>query len=301
MKVNVGDVLGNAFKIGWRHKILWLWQAIPGMAVIFVLPIAFIYYPIFTRLVQDPELQISIEPWMSISLNSIGILFVLSYVLMWIFAQLTTICGVMEIENGAAKLSFRELFRKSLSYVWRVSGLYFLFGGMWALISASSAPILGPVARNSLSTLELLSTLLALPLLIVWLTSVIVLELAQVAIVADNMRVIAAVLHAWKIFKSNLLNVVVIVIVLYYATAIPFGLLLMPFPFLVGISLMSLTRAPDPNIIFFTVLFVIIPLVVILPTSIAGVCMTFFQSGWAVMYLRLSGPIETLVVAESNP
>jgi hypothetical protein len=172
---------------------------------------------------------------------------------------------------------------------------------MWALISASSAPILGPVARNSLYTLELLSTLLALPLLIVWLASVIVLELAQVAIVADNIKVIAAISHAWKIFRSNLLNVVIIVILLYFAMVIPFGLLLMPFPFLVGISLMSLTRMPDPNIIFFTVLFVIIPLVVILPTSIAGVFMTFLQSAWTVVYLRLGGPTETLVVAESNP
>jgi hypothetical protein len=301
MKVNIGDMLGSAYRIGWRHKILWLWQAMPGVAVVFVFPSVFIYYPAFTRLIQDPELQIPIEPWMSIPLNSMGILFVLSYVLMWIFAQLTTICGVMEIENGAAKLSFRELFRKSLPYVWRVSGLYFLFGGMWALISASSAPILGPVARNSLYTLELLSTLLALPLLIVWLASVIVLELAQVAIVADNIKVIAAISHAWKIFRSNLLNVVIIVILLYFAMVIPFGLLLMPFPFLVGISLMSLTRMPDPNIIFFTVLFVIIPLVVILPTSIAGVFMTFLQSAWTVVYLRLGGPTETLVVAESNP
>ncbi|MBI5950639.1 MAG: hypothetical protein HY865_03180 [Chloroflexi bacterium] len=301
MKVNIGDLMGSAYRIGWRHKMLWLWQVLPGLAVIFVFPSVFIVYPFFTKLIQDPELQIPIEPWMSISLNSMGILFVLSYALMWIFAQITTIHGAIEIEKGATKLSFRELFRKSLPYVWRVIGLYFLYCGMWALISIGSRPILAPVAKNFPSISEPLLYLLALPISIIWLVSMVVLELAQAAIVSDNMTVIAAVSRAWEIFKGNVLDAATIMIVLYFGMIIPFSLLLMPLPFLISISLLFLTRASDANVIFFTVFFAVIPLAIILTTLVVGIFMTFFQSGWAVAYIRLNRNADIPTALEEKP
>ena len=301
MKFDFGEVLRWMWKIGWNHKVLWLWQMLPGASVVFVFPSFFIYYPAFTKLMQNPELQIPIEPWMSISLNSMGALFVLSYALMWIFAQLTTICGAVEIEKGTANISFRELSRKSLPYVWRVFGLYFLYCGVWALMSVGFAPISWILAKNSPATLKTLMIFLSLPLSVVWLVSMVVLELAQAAIVADNMRVIAAILHAWKILKSNLLEMVIITIVLFFGVLTPLGLLLMPLPFLVGISSLFLTHAPDPNVIFFTVFFGIIPFVIILSTSLAGIFMTFFQSAWAVAYLRLSKNSNTSIILEEKP
>jgi hypothetical protein len=31
MKFDLGDVLTRMWKIGWNHKVLWLWQILPGM------------------------------------------------------------------------------------------------------------------------------------------------------------------------------------------------------------------------------------------------------------------------------
>jgi hypothetical protein len=304
MKFDFGEVLGRMWKIGWNHKVLWLWQMLPGAAVFFLLPSFFIYYPAFTKLLKDPELQIPIEPLMSISLNSMGVLFVLSYALMWIFAQAMTICGAVEIEKGMANISFRELFQKCLPYIWRVLGLYFLFilfFGVLELVNVGLAYIFRVVYQDVSAIPIFLFIFWALPLLFALLVSIAVVELAQVAIIANNMSVLAAVLHAWGIFKSNLLGVIILMIVVYFGIFIPLSLLLMPFLFLAPISLLFLSRIPDPNIIFFTVFFIIIPFVVILSAFLNGVFMTFFQSAWAVAYMRLSHNANTPIVAEEKP
>jgi hypothetical protein len=74
----------------------------------------------------------------------------------------------------------------------------------------------------------------------------------------------------------------------------------MPFLFLVFGSLWFLTRLPDPNVIFFTVFFIIIPFMIIFAISFYGVFMTFFQTAWAVVYMRLSNNANTPMVVEEK-
>lgn len=301
MKFDLGEVLGRMWKIGWNHKVLWLWQMLPSLAIIFIFPSVFIYYPIFMRLIQDSELKTPIEPWMSISLNSMWILFGLAYILMWIFAQLTTTYGAIEIEKGIVKISFRELFHKSFPYIWRVLGLYFLYGGMWALGSVSFQFVFKVVYKDVSAFPKLLLTLMSLPLTIAWFVSICVLELAQASIVVNNAGVVTSVSHAWRIFKNNWWRMGIFMIILYFVLVIPWGLLLMPFFTLVPMSALFLSRVLDTNVIFFTVFFGIVPLIVILPTSLSGFFMMFFQSAWAVTYLRLSNNANVPVIAEGNP
>jgi hypothetical protein len=304
MKLDFGEVFTRTWKIGWNHKILWLWQMLPGVAVIFIFPSVFIFYPVFTRLIHDPELQIPIEPWMSISLNSMGTLFALSYVLMWIFAQIATICGAVEIEKGTAGISFRELSHKSQPHIWRILGLYFLFVLFLGLVELANFGFVAlcRVFYKEVSAIPgFLFFLWVLPLSLALLVGIIIVELAQAAIVVNNMGVLAAVLHAWKIFKSNLLGLIILMVVLYFGVSIPLSLLLMPFLFLAFTSFWFLLRVSDPNVIFFTAFFVIIPLIVIFSTSLNGIFMTFFQTAWAVAYIRLDRNANAPIVLEEKP
>jgi hypothetical protein len=303
MNFNFGEVLGRTWEIGWNHKVFWLWQMLPSAAIIFILPSAFIFHPVFTELIQDPDMQIPIKPWMSISLNSLGVLFVLSYALIWIFAQVTTICGAVEIEKGKTNISFRELFHKSLPYVWHVLGLYFLFIlflGVLELVNFGFVIIFRAIYKDISAIPFFLFIFWVLPLSLALLVSIVVAELSLTSIVANDMRVVDSVLHAWKILKSNGLSLTLLMIIVYFGAYIPLSLLSMPFLFLVFGSLWFLTRLPDPNVIFFTVFFIIIPFMIIFAISFYGVFMTFFQTAWAVVYMRLSNNANTPMVVEEK-
>lgn len=300
MKFDLGEVLSRMWKIGWNHKVLWLWQMIPGASVIFVFPSFFIYYPVFTRLVKDPELQIPIEPWMSISLNSMAFLFMLSYVILGIFAQITTVCGMVEIEKGIVKISFGGLFRKSLSYFRRVFGLYFLFGSVWTLIYLGSVSILFAVRKVDVDLLVVSSIPILCMFIPATLVGVSVLELAQASVVMDDKSVLSAISHGWKLFKANALNALMLAIILYFGMNLLFSFFVGPFMFLVPISLLFLTRLPDPTTIFSIVFFIVAPLVIILPTLLIGILVTFFQSAWAVAYMRMNRNLNTPTGSEET-
>lgn len=301
MKLDFGEVLRRVWKIGWNHKVLWLWQASPAAAVIFILPLFFVFYPFFIGFIQDPEFQFPVEPWMSIFFNSIVGLFVFSFTLLWIFSQITTIYGVVDIENGMTNISIKGLFHKSLPYFWRVIFLYFLYCSIWVLISVSFNPIIATIIRSYPDTINFLLRLLTLPLAFFSLVIMMILELSQIAIVTDNMSVIAAVSHAWKIFKSNLLNIAILGIIIYFGIYIPLGLSFLPVPFLGFISVLFLTRLPDPSVVFFMMFFVVVPLIIVLPTILAGIFMTFLQSTWVVAYLRMNKNLNDSMNLEKPP
>lgn len=54
MKFDLGEVLSRMWKIGWNHKVLWLWQMIPGASVIFVFPSFFYLLSCFYEVGKRP-------------------------------------------------------------------------------------------------------------------------------------------------------------------------------------------------------------------------------------------------------
>lgn len=287
MKFDLGEVLGRTWRIGWNHKTLWLWQMLPNVAIVFLLPIFVIFAPIVTILVNDPDKKIPVEPWISIA-NSSFLLFGVSYILLRLMAQITTVHGVIRIEKAGELSLSRELFQKSLIYFWRVFGLYGVYYGTGVLLMLILALplIINPASVHDPSRIYFrLPSLLFSPILLI---GACVLELAQASIITDDLRMLPAISNGWKLFKANILNVSIMMIVLYFGMNILLGLFLIPFMFLAPISILSLTRMPDSNLIIFIFLFIVIPLAVVLPTSFFGILMTFFQSAWAVTYLRLS-------------
>ncbi len=58
MNFNFGDVLGRTWKIGWNHKVLWLWQMLPGLFAIVVYLLSFLANPTFAMFLPEPLNQI---------------------------------------------------------------------------------------------------------------------------------------------------------------------------------------------------------------------------------------------------
>ena len=113
MKFDLSDVFGSTWKIGWNHKVLWLWQMLPSLIVIFMMPLFFITNPAFLLIMPEPINQYADEPWVIIASSLLIFVLVIPSLFAGILAQVATVRGAVMVEQGAEKLGFRELFDES--------------------------------------------------------------------------------------------------------------------------------------------------------------------------------------------
>jgi hypothetical protein len=219
-----------------------------------------------------------------------------------VVAQLTTTYGALQVEKGVDTLTFRGLFTESLPYFWRVLGLYAIFGGAWMLIWVGFMVVTSVASIVTFGLSMLCMTpmfLLFIPFMVVGLS---VLELAQAAIVADNIGTLDAISQGWKLFRANILGVVLLMIVLYFALSMLSGIFVIPmmFPMMLlplGIDVQGnfSDLLPIVFIAFFLIMFLVMYVM-------QGILMAFFQSAWAVAYLRMNqNDSNTPILMEEKP
>ncbi len=302
MKFDLGEVLTRMWKISWNHKVLWLWQMLPGLFGIFIMPLMFLGNPAFAMFLPEPFNELANETWVSLAFMVAIFILMIPIMFIGVVAQLTTTYGALQVERGAEKLSFRGLFTESLPYFWRVLGLYTIFGGAWMVlwIGFTVVTSVASIITFGLSMLCMMPMfLLFIPLMVVGYS---VLELAQVAIVADNMGTLDAISHGWKIFRANILGVVLLMIVLYFALSILSSIFIFPMMFPMMLFPLGIDSQGNFNnlvLVFFLVLF---PIMMIVMYVVQGILMAFFQSAWAVAYLRISAiDPNTPILVEEQP
>lgn len=288
MKLDFGEVLTRMWKIGWNHKVLWLWQMLPGLFSLVLMPLMFIVNPAFAMFLPEPFDRFANETWVMVAFVVLMFVFTIPIMFVSVVAQLTTTYGAVKVEKGAEKLTFRGLFNESLPYFWRVLGLYAIFGGAWMVIWFGFTVV---TSVASIITFGL-SMLCMMPMFILFIPFLIVgysvLELAQAAIVADNMGTLDAISHGWKLFRINWLGVVLLMIILYFALTMVSSVFI--FPMMLPMMLLPLGMDTQgdfntPMLIFFVVLF---PIIFLVMYVVQGILMAFFQSAWAVAYLRMN-------------
>lgn len=300
MKFDFGEVLGRMWKIGWNHKVLWLWQMLPGLFSIVLMPFMFLANPAFAMFLPEPLNQFANETWVSVVFMALTCVLMIPIMFVSVFAQLATTYGALKVEKGAEKLAFRELVTESLPYFWRVLSLYAIFGGVWMVIwfAFMAVTTVGSIVTFGLSMLCVMPAfLLFIPLMIVGYS---VIELSQTAIIADNMGTIEAISHGWKLFRTNMLGVIVLMVVLYFALSIISSIFI--FPMMLPMMLFPLGIDAQGNfndfmLIFFVILF---PITMLVMYVVQGILMAFFQSAWAVAYLRMNHNLNTPIILEKS-
>jgi hypothetical protein len=301
MKLDFGEVLSKMWKIGWNHKVLWFWQILPALLSIVVMPFAFVLNPAFAMFLPEPWNQYAHEEWVAIAFVIGTFIMMIPIMFAGIVAQLTTTYGAVKVDKGAEKLAFLELFRESLPYFWRMLGLYAIFGGAWVVIC------LGFMAFFMFSTILTagLASICIMPLFIflfpIMLVGYSVLELAQTAIIADDMGTLNAISHGWKLFRTNWLAVVLLMVILYFALSTLSSIFI--FPMMFPMMLFPLGLNSDGNfnnliLVFFAVIF---PIMFALMYIVQGILMAFFQVAWAVAYIRLNRNANAPIVLEEKP
>ncbi len=288
MKFDFGEVLGRTWKIGWNHKVLWLWQMLPGLFSIVIMPFMFLGNPGFAMFLPEPLNRFADQTWVMVAFMGLTFILIIPIMFVSIMAQLTTTYGALQVEKGAEKLSFRGLFSESLPYFWRVTGLYAIFGGAWMLFvfSFMVVTMLVSIPTAGLAMICVMPIfLLFIPILIVGYS---VLELAQAAIIGDDMGTLEALSHGWKLFRANMLGVIVLMIILYFAFSMLSSIFIFPMMFPMMLFPLAMESQGSFNSLMVVFMFVLFPITFLVMYVVQGILMTFFQSAWAVTYLRLT-------------
>jgi len=286
MNFDLGAVLGRMWNIGWNHKVLWRVQVLPGLLTVFILPFVFLANPFFAPLLPEPWNRLADEPWMALVFG-LMVLFIVPGMLASVVAQLATMLGAFKVEQGAEKLTFRELVQESLPYLWRVMGLYLILSAVWTMLVMAFIAIsmFASVLTFGLASLCLTpASLLLIPFIIAGYA---VLELAQAAVIAEDMKLKDAVSYGWKVFRANMLNVIILMLILYFGLSMLISLFVFPVMLPAMLLPLAIDSGGQFNNIFLFLFVIVLSVVFLLMVVVQGILMAFFQSAWAVAYTRL--------------
>lgn len=291
MSFDFGEILTRAVKITWKHKVLWLFSALP--AILSFLFVPFMFLPIFFS-ETDPYREpffVNQPAYVVLFIGFSLLISALSVVLYAISSSAVTL-GVLQVDGGAEKLGTRKLFENSKSYLWRVLGVVLLIG---LGISLLFMVIFGCMSLIGAMTVGL-GFICMMPLfLVIYLIMMVLygfIEVSQAAVVVDDIGVTDAIRRGWKLVTANFWRVLLISFVVYMGISILSSIIVLLFltPFFFVPFLAEGGRfEPAPRTMslimggFSLLLFPVMAL-------IQGVTITFLKATYAIVYLRLTKP-----------
>jgi hypothetical protein len=284
MKFDFGEVLTQARQITWRYKNLWLAGIAISLVSLLLAPISLALNPAFSSFTVSPEVNTQLPSMMLANVSAI-LLAILSIPIFVIGISIPSL-GIFQLEQGNEDIHFGQLVRGILPYFWRISGIVLLvWGGMFLAVVILIASVI------FLSVLTLgLGLLCAFPLLILLVLMAILgyalMEQGVLAVLVDNLRVSSALQRAWELVQKNI-GVMTRMSLINYVIAI------------VAVMIISLPMLPtselgsEPDVQPFERLFsgnMILWILAFLPFYVVfqGILLTFLQSAWTLIYLRLT-------------
>ena len=301
MNFDFGEILTRAGQITWRHKILWLFSALPVLLSFLIFPLMFL--PMFF-LDFDPYRGPAFlnEPlYLVLFVGASIFISLLSYVLYGISSSSVTL-GVLRADGGAEMVTARELFGDGQKYWLRVLGVMLLIGigiSLVFLVIFGCMTLIGAVTMGlGFICLQPLF-LLMYPLMLVLYG---IIEESQAAVVVDDLGVTDAIQRGWELVKTNFWRIVLISLIVYLGITILGSIVMIPFmiPFFFFPFFMEGSSNFDMRTMMlitggFTLLF--LPVMAL----VQGIGMTFLKTTYTLVYLRLTRPRDIApVVPEAN-
>lgn len=310
--MDFGEVLGTAWKIIWKHKILWIFGIFAGCsrggggggARGFgngTAPSGSIS-PYQEQLTQFGN-WLATHPWVIVVFIIVLFLIFVLALLLGTMGRIGLIIGTRKADSGAERLGFMELWDGSRPYFWRVFLLSVLVGvAVLVVVLVVTALGLGfSVITLGLGLLCLIP-LLCLMIPALWLLTIVV-QQAESAIVIENLGIEAGLRRGWEVFRQNLgpmvvmwLILAVIAFIASLILAIPILIIVAPAVFAIisaNAGLTSVVNRPTLLLILAGVCFIAyLPFLIVLN----GILMGYLQSAWTLTYLRLTQPKEKPLV-----
>jgi len=297
-----GEVLSRAVQITWKHKILWLFSALPTLLSFLVFP--FLFVPMFLMGFDPFSNSRAFESPLFIALI-IGVEFFFGLVslILYIAGTSSVLFGVVSLEGGAERLHLMELFNGGKNYWLRILGVTLLVG---LGISVFFLVIFGCMALAGAVTMGL-GFICLQPLFILMYPVMLVLygfiEEAHAAIVVDNLGVIDSIKRGWELVRGNFWRILLISLIVHFGIAVLSGFVMMPLMmpfFFIPILMDSRNFHFTPQNMMlamgaFSLLF--IPVMAL----VQGITITFMKATFTLVYMRLTKPQDNApVTLEAN-
>jgi hypothetical protein len=317
MKINLGEVLSKAGRIIWKFKVLWVFGILAGCGGANSGNFNFSNsswrgnsgnFPNFLR----PLNNLRFGQIMQSFLNRFGGIIagvILLLCLLWIvfyflgvIGKTGLIKGSSKADAGASTMSFGEIWTESTPYFWRMFGLNVLVGLPFLLLIAIlltgigfagyATYINGNTGSDLFAVMVGLAGVIIAAICVISIFSIIVgmiLEQAQNAIVLENLGVFAGLGRGWNVFKSAIVTIVVMAIILAIIGWVANLLIAIPLiavavPAVIGMAAVGDHNTIVPLIIAAGCFVVYLPFLLVLK----GVLISYTQSVWTLVYRRLT-------------
>lgn len=307
MNFNFGEVLTRAWKIIWKHKVLWIFGILAscgrgggsgnsGSS---------------NRYTSGgtPNLPPQVMQWFQWIENHVtqfvAITIAVVCVIWIVVAFLSTIGkiglirGTAQAEGGAESLIFGQLFSESMPYFWRMFGLSLILAlpvlvivvvfvvGLLAFIIPVSQAGGDSSAFGALAILPIMLGCFCLLIPVMFVLNMIFGQ-AQRAIVLEELGVMPSISRGWEIFRANLGPIILMAIILFVigfviglVVAIPILVIVIPavFAFAIGNA-----QNTTPLILAGICFCLYLPVAWLL----GGILTAYTESAWTLTYMRLT-------------
>ena len=309
--MDFGEVLSKAWRIVWRHKVLWIFGILAGCGSggggggggsgtnwRQDRPFSSGGAGEMERTLQQAGQWIS-EHWWVVALIILGL------VILWALAvflgtigKIGLIRGSFKVDGGAEKVNFGELFRESMPFFWRVFLLSFLIG--LAFLVVILPLVLFGVITAGVGFLCIVP-LICILVPVLWIVGITVNQ-ANSAIVVEDLRMWDGLRRGWEVSRKNLGPVLliwlitgVIGVVIGFVIALP--LLIVVVPTVIGFAT-SKGDLPTTALLISGLCFVLyLPVLIV----IHGILSAYVQSVWTLTFLRLTRPNQSMGMPASTP
>lgn len=304
MNFDIGEILGRAFQIIRKHKILWLFGILAGCTSNSGGNFNFRFE---NRQIREiPEIERFFNQFSEAQLITFAIIFMLIILLLVIIAavigtvgHIGLVKGAQHADAGIEHLTFGELWRDSLPYFWRVLLLNLVFGiAVFLLIISIALPgILVAAATFGLGLICLIPLLCILvPVLIA--ASVIVHQ-ASIAIVTEDRGIGEGFKRGWNVVRQNIGEY----LLMWFVLAIGAGvislilaapLLIIVMPVAIRLAMEGVGALRDNWILPVICLAGYLPVL----TVLNGILLSYVETAWTLTFLRLAQPFGAVEQAE---
>ena len=309
--MDFGEVLGSAWKIIWKHKILWIFGIFAGCArggggggggsrvtVPANGPFGQNPFPQAEQFFTNFGEWIGNHVWVVVLFIVVLLLLIILAIFLGTIGRIGVVRGSLKADGGAERLGFGELWSESLPYFWRVFGLSFLVG-LAFLVILIPLVIFGVVTAGFgfLCLIPVICILIP-----VGIAVGLVLQQAVAAMVIEDLGITDGVQRGWNVFKQNvgpvlIIWLILVVIGLVAGIVIAIPLLIAVVPAAIVFASNGARSGADltPLIIAGLCLVAYFPFLLVLN----GILTAYIGSVWTLTYLRLTRPKE--IVTENTP
>lgn len=299
--MDIGRILGRAWEIIWKHKILWIFGILAGCTNLSYNSSNFRYtfnnrsipnqwQPYFNYNQANPGAIILVV----VAVLLVALLLTAIAVFLGTVGHIGIIRGTQQAEQGSARLAFGDIFSGSLPYFWRVFFLDLLVGLAVGLLS-----------------LMLIATICLAPIVcfigIFAMFIAAYVSLANNAIVIENLGIRQALRRAWSLIQTDLGSVIVLTLILELALglivgsilALPIILIVLPAAgvFIFGVANNSNAAAIGSLLLAGLCFVIYLPILVV----ISGALRSYIESAWTLAYLRLMNRAAAVVEVPPTP